>query len=184
MADETQLLLDYARRGDVESLSAFVVSSTRGLMGYLRGMTPTDADAEDAFQECWIRVIKSAGFFRGGSARAYLMRIAHAVVIDRFRRRGAPTVSMDSDEATALSESLADDALSPAETVELRNGLDDVRRAVRGLPDGPREVLLMRIEGELSYRQIAEQLGIPIGTALTWMHVATVRLRRSLGGEK
>ena len=54
---------------------------------------------------------------------------------------------------------------------------------LRALPEGPRTVLLLRIEGELSFREIAGELNIPLGTALTWMHAATVRLRKLLGGE-
>ena len=184
MTDDGQRLLAYARRGDVASLSALVVRNTTWLRALLRGLASSDAEAEDAFQEVWVRVIKGCRSFRGGSVRAYLARVARSVVIDRFRRNGRPTCSLDAvgENGASLSETLADGAPWPSAAVELRGTAADVRRAVRTLPEGPRAVLLLRIEGELSFREIAEELNIPLGTALTWMHVATVRLRKLLGG--
>ena len=186
MSDDGQLLLDYARGGDVKALSALVVAHERWLLAFLRGFTSSDQDAEDAFQETWMRVIKSCGSYRGGSVRAYLARIARSATIDRFRRAGRPMESLDAvdDDGGSLSETLADGAPSPAGVFESAATSEDVRRAVRTLPRGPREVLLMRIEGELPFKEIADVLGVPLGTALTWMHTATVRLRRLLGGEK
>lgn len=184
MAGDEQLLLDYARRGDVKSLSALVVRHEKWLMAYLRGMSPSEADAEDAFQTCWVRVVKSAGSYRGGSVRSYLMRIARSVAIDRFRRRGAPTLSIDDEALQGLADAVADVRPTPADVHETSATREDVRSAVRALPERLRDVLLMRIEGELPFKEIAEQMGIPLGTALTWMHAATVRLRKTLGGEK
>lgn len=183
-SEEEQLLLDYVRRGDVKSLSALVTRTSRQLMAYLRGMSPGDADAEDAFQECWMRVIRSCGSYRGGSARAYLMRVARSVAIDRFRRRGAPTVSIDAEESEVLSASLAAGSPSPDVSCERAANAEAVRAAVRILPERQRDVLLMRIEGELPFKEIAAQLGVPLGTALTWMHAATERLRKTLGRAK
>ena len=181
MDEDGQLLLDYVRRGDVKSLSALVMRTTRPLMAYLRGMTSSDADAEDAFQECWMRVIRSCGSYRGGSVRGYLMRIARSVVIDRFRRRGAPTVSIDAEESEGLESRLAAESPTPALDCERAANAEAIRNAVRALPARQREVLLLRIEGELSFKEIAAELGIPLGTALTWMHAATLKLKNLLG---
>lgn len=180
--DDASLLLDYARRGDVRSLSALVSRSERWLMSYLRGSAPSDADAEDAFQECWMRVIRSARSYRGGSVRSYLIRVARNVMIDRYRRRDPANVSIDDETASDLAASLESAGPTPAESLETTLSSEEIRREVRLLPEGPREVLLMRIEGELSFREIAEQMGIPLGTALTWMRSATIRLRKKLGG--
>lgn len=186
MRDDAQLLGAYAHGGDVPSLSELVVRHERWLLAYLRGLVPNAADAEDAFQETWMRVIRSCGSYRGGSVRAYLVRIARSVVIDRFRRAGAPAVSLDAADESGGSpaDGLADSAPTPDVACVFRAAAEDVRTAVRALPARQREVLLMRIEGELAFREIAELLGVPQGTALTWMHQATLRLKRILGGEK
>lgn len=186
MGEPAQLLLAYSREGDLNALSALVAASSKWLMAYLRGFSPGEQDAEDAFQEVWVRVIKHGGAYRGGSAKAYLLRIAHSVVVDRFRRRGPVSVSVDAEggeDAVSLDE-VADPAPTPAESFESAVTAEDVRRAVRRLPEGPREVLLMRIEGEMPFKEIAATMGVPLGTALTWMHVATARLKKMIGGVK
>ena len=185
MSEDGQLLLAYARQGDVRSLSALVARNARWLKGFLRGLTPSDADAEDAFQDTWMRVIRSCCSYRGGSVRAYLATIARSVVIDRFRRNGSPAVSIDAggENGVAAVDAMADGALSPDVAFEKAVTAEDMRRAVRALPSGQREVVLMRIEGEIPFKEIAKTLGIPLGTALTWMHVATDRLKGMLAKE-
>ena len=179
MSEDGQLLLAYARRGDVRSLSALIERNARWLKGFLRGLTPSDADAEDPFQDTWMRVIRSCGSYRGGSVRAYLATIARSVVIDRFRRNVRPTVSIDSGDGgdAASVDALVDESPSPGAAFEKAVTAEDVRRAIRALPSGQREVVLMRIEGEIPFKEIAKTLGIPLGTALTWMHAATDRLK-------
>lgn len=186
MTDDSQLLARYANEGDVGSLSELVAAHTRWLMAYLRGALPTESDAEDAFQEAWMRVIRFCGSYRGGSVRGYLARVVRSVVTDRFRRGGPPSVSLDaaSDEEDAPSADLADGAPSPGESFELRATSEDVRRAVRALPERLRDVVLLRIEGELKFQEIADELGVPLGTVLTWMRSATARLKKTLGEKR
>lgn len=186
MADDRQLLAKYANEGDVRSLSELVAVHTRWLMAYLRGALPAESDAEDAFQETWMRVIRFCGSYRGGSVRGYLARVARSVVTDRFRRGGPPSVSLDaaSDDEDAPSADLVDGAPSPGESFELRATSEDVRRAVRALPERLRDVVLLRIEGELTFQEIADELGVPLGTVLTWMRSATARLKKTLGEKR
>ena len=76
---------------------------------------------------------------------------------------------------------IPDPSPTPDERFELTATADDVRRALSDLPEGPRQVFLMRIEAGLSFREIAEAMAIPIGTALTWMQTAKVKLKEILG---
>ncbi len=179
--DDADLLLAYARRGEVASLSALVARHTVWLTAFLRGML-SSADAEDVFQEVWARVIKTAHTYRGGAVKSYLVRIARSVALDRLRRDGR-CVSLDT-EGTHGESPVADltSALpTPRESLETKTTAEDVRVAISALPIGERQVLLLRIEGELSFKEIAEELGIPLGTALTRMRNATERLKRQLG---
>ena len=181
MPDDVQLLEAYARRGDVESLSALVARHAVWLTALLRGHLRAKADVDDAFQDVWTRVIRSASGYRGGNVRAYLARIAQSVLVDRLRR-SSPTVSLDrpdEDGGTPL-EDLPDTHAGTREDIDVRASSDEIQEAVRDLPEGPRRVLLLRLEAELPFRDIAEELGIPVGTALTWMHVAAEHLRRRL----
>lgn len=185
MADDSELLAAYARRGDVRSLSELVVRHAVWMRALLRGLLPTESDADDAFQETWVKVIRSAGSYRGGKVKAYLAAVARTTAIDRLRRLGG-YVSLDDDagEGAGVAATAADATPDPGEKFESAATAEEVRLAVRALPEGPRQVLLMRIEGELSFREIAEALSVPLGTALTWMRTATLRLREILGGAK
>lgn len=183
MAEASELLLRYAREGDVESLSALVQRSSGWLTGFIRGLVPSETEAEDVLQEVWVRVIKSCGSYRGGSMRTYLVRVARSVVIDRFRRSGrqTPILDAENEEGASLGETLEAEDPPPDEAFETAATAEEVRLAVRELPKGQREVVMMRIEGELAFREIAEVMGIPLGTALTWMRAATLKLRERLG---
>lgn len=182
MADDRQLLENYAQRGDVASLTALAVAHSRWLQALLRGLLPSEEDAEDAVQETWLRVIRSAASYRGGNVRAYLARIARSVAVDRFRKSGQPLVPLDAPTSNGetLGETIADGAPAPDAAFETLATSAEVRARVRSLPRPQRDVLLLRLEGELTFREIAEQLGIPLGTALTWMRTATETLRHQL----
>lgn len=182
MSEDAELMQSYCR-GDVSSLAALVDRHSVWMQALLRGLLPTAADAEDAFQETWVRVIRSAGRYRGGSVRAYLATVARSAAIDRLRRNGRVTsldVDCDDDGMTA-AEQIPDESPSPNERFESKATGEEVRQAVKSLPEGPRQVLLLRIEAEMPFREIAAELGVPLGTALTWMRYATTKLRKTLG---
>ena len=185
MEEDVQLLFAYARRGDVQSLAALVRRHATWMQALLRGMLPVAADVDDVFQETWMRVIRAAPRYRGGMVKTYLATVARSAAIDHLRRTRA-VVSLDDEEGegAAAATTAAAEGPTPGEEFESQATSDDVRRAVGTLPEGPRQVLLMRVEGGLSFREIAAELAIPLGTALTWMRSATLKLRRMLGGEK
>lgn len=185
MEEDRDLLFAYARGGDVESLAALVRCHAAWMQALLRGLLQVAADADDAFQETWVKVIRSAASYRGGAVKPYLASVARSVAIDRIRRaRGMVSLDAEDGEGADVAASMADAGPTPGERFESKATAEDVRRAVRALPEGPRQVLLMRIEGELPFKDIAAELGVPIGTALTWMRTATCRLKEMLGGIK
>lgn len=144
------------------------------LSALLRGLTRSEADAEDAYQEVWLRLIKRGGLPEGASVRAYLAQTARSVVVDRFRR--------DPADGVELSEELVDGAMRPDERVESLSVRERLRGAVRALPENWRSVVLLRIEAELTFEEIAAELKLPLGTVLTWMRKATEELKRKMGG--
>jgi RNA polymerase sigma-70 factor (ECF subfamily) len=117
--------------------------------------------------------------------KPYLATVARSAAIDHLRRTRA-VVSLDDEEGegAAVAATAADEAPTAGEAFESQATSDDVRRAVSTLPEGPRQVLLMRVEGGLSFREIADELAVPLGTALTWMRSATLKLRKMLGDGK
>jgi len=184
MEESDQLLLRYAREGDVRSLSGLVAAESRWMKAFLLGMTWSEADADDAFQETWMRVIRACGAYRGGSARSYLAKVARSVLIDAHRRKAPDPVSLDAEDDAAAPVELIDESPLPDAAFERTASSADVRRALASLPLRQREVVLLRIEGELTFQEIADQLQLPLGTVLTWMRTATIRLKKMLGGER
>jgi len=181
MPEDAELLKAYAREGDPRPLSALVVRHSPWMSALLRGMLP-DAEVEDALQDAWLKVIRSAARFRGDGLKSYLGTIVRSVAIDRLRKLGK-TVSLEAETGNGETppEEPVDDGPTPDERFESSATREDVYRAVRALADGPRQVLLLRIEAEMPFRAIAEELHVPLGTALTWMRTATIQLRNALG---
>lgn len=153
---------------------ALVSEHATWLSAFLRSLTRSEADAEDAFQEVWLRLIKQGGLPEGASARAYLAQTARSVVVDRYRREGREEVTEFGDEAMVSSDP-APDVRHEAEDARAK-----VRAAVRALPLKLREIVMLRVEAELTFAEIAESLQLPLGTVLTRMRTATERLKAVL----
>ena len=132
--------------------------------------------AEDAAQEAFIRAWQHLGSYRPRSPfRNWVYRIATNVAIDA-QRREREMVDID---ALPL---VAPDA-GPEATVEGQERGERVRQAVLALPAASRAVLVLREYEGLSYREIADTLGIPVGTVMSRLNYARNRLRESLAPE-
>lgn len=178
------LLRRYERAGDADAMEALVRRHAAALGAFLAGWGG-DAEAEDLAQETWLRVLRSPGAFRGGSFRAWLLRVARNLAIDRSRRR-APALWLDAPaegagpDAPPLVEVLPDDG-APAPDAALLGAEDRARllAAVRALPGPQRDVFLLRAAG-VAFADIAARFGIPLNTALGRMHYAMKALRAAL----
>ncbi len=167
------------RKGCEQAAGRLVERHGRSLLAYLRAKSP---DAEDLYQETWLRAIRRIESFRGGNFRAWLTVIARNCMIDQARRR-RPTVSLDARDK--LGNSLSDTLRDAGPTAAARLAGEETRRLIAGriaaLPPDQREIFLLRTQQELSFAEIARMLGIPLNTALGRMHYAVTRLRRELG---
>ena len=122
--------------------------------------------------------IKQGRYTENGKFKAWIMRIAHNLIIDYFRQeRNENVVSNDEVEVDLfnnikLCEGTVEDRLVR------RQVLSDVRNLVKHLPDNQREVLEMRYYQDLSFKEIAEKTGVSINTALGRMRYAILNMRR------
>jgi RNA polymerase sigma-70 factor, ECF subfamily len=147
-------------------------------------------DSEDLAQETLRRVLSQIGSFRNdGSFKSWLFAVASNVHRNESRRRhrekrDAPEVSLDTpaDEDAPLHEPSTPDA-SPARTVYEKEQREALARAVRELPPQMRQVLALRIDQDLKYREIAAVLQISIETVKAHLFQARQRLRTELGEE-
>ena len=142
-----------------------------------RWLTRNDADAQDVVQEAFLRALRFFSGFRGDDARAWLLTIVRNTCYTWLKRTKSREVVSDFTEAIYARES---DEPDP-ETVQLIKAQTQlVSEAIEKLPIEFREILVLRELEELSYKEIAEVTGIPIGTVMSRLARARKRLLASL----
>jgi RNA polymerase sigma-70 factor (ECF subfamily) len=144
-----------------------------------RYLMRNEAEAEDVVQSAYVRAISHFAGFRGGDGRAWLLTIVRNTCYDRMRKRGASVQDTDFDEASHSGGRQNPDpeaALLLAERTEL------LRKSLAELPAESREVLVLRELEQMSYQQIANIVGIPVGTVMSRLSRARQRLHQALSG--
>lgn len=139
--------------------------------------------AEDLFQETFIKAIvtlKQGRYTENGKFSAWIMRIAHNLVIDHFRQNAGDTVvSRDENPITDITSDMsvvADDNIENQLISE--QTLREVRSLIKLLPDSQREVVIMRFYQDMSFKEIADVTGVSINTALGRMRYALMNLKK------
>ena len=143
-----------------------------------RWLTRNDHDAEDVVQEAFLRAFRFFPSYRGGDARAWLLAIVRNACwtwLRVNRSREVATALEDADEPVDAAVSAEEDLVRRADGARLRHALEE-------LPPEFREVTVLRELEELSYREIAEVAGIPIGTVMSRLARARRRLQTALAG--
>ncbi len=174
LAPETELdLITQARQGDRRAFGELVRRHREGVVNVVYRMCGDANLAEDAAQEAFIRAWQHLPSYRPRSPfRNWVYRIATNVALDALRRE-REKVDID-----ALPLATSDEG--PETTVEGRERGERVQQAVLALPPASRAVLVLREYEGLSYREIADTLGVPIGTVMSRLNYARNRLRESL----
>ncbi|UKM63927.1 sigma-70 family RNA polymerase sigma factor [Flavobacteriaceae bacterium GSB9] len=136
--------------------------------------------AEDIFQDTFIKVIrtlKRGAYNEEGKFLPWVMRISHNLVIDYFRKNNRMPKFDNTGEFSIFSV-LSDSSLNAEKTIIKEQVENDVRRLVDELPEDQKEVLLMRIYKDMSFKEISERTGVSINTALGRMRYALINLRK------
>ena len=140
------------------------------------------ADAEDAAQECFLRAFRHFESFRGGPIKPWLLAILRNVCRAEYARRGglAAMTSEGLDAAEQCAEGLwSEGEASPEASALGRLDGETVQRLIAQLPDQFREALVLREINDLSYREIAEVIGAPVGTVMSRLARARALLREA-----
>lgn len=153
----------------------------RNVYNYIYFIIKNRELTEDIFQETFVKAIitiKQGRYTENGKFRAWIMRIAHNLVIDYFRQeKNENTISNDSIEVDLLNDArLCEDTIE--DRIIYSQIMIDVRKLVKFLPDSQREVLELRYYKGLSFKEISEQKGISINTALGRMRYALLNMRK------
>jgi RNA polymerase sigma-70 factor (ECF subfamily) len=134
------------------------------------------AMAADVLQAAFLKLLEQGGGVRPESLKAWLFQVAYRLALAMRRREGVGQRVM---ESWAWLQS--DETGPPDDSVARRESIERVRRAMNELPSEQRQIVRMRIDEEKTFAEIASELRIPLGTALSRMHAALQKLRQVLG---
>ena len=179
LSDE-QLVKNYAN-GDSDAFDTLLARYQQKIYSYILFLVHDDEVADDLFQETFMKAIvtiRQGRYVESGRFSAWLTRIAHNLVIDKYRQdRNSNVISNDASDADLFNDASLSDI-----TVEMKmiteQSLTDVGRLLKELPDNQKEVLYMRFYQDLSFKEIAEATGVSINTALGRMRYGLINLRK------
>ncbi len=183
--DDSILVQQYIN-GDEKSLSALIERHNQRISSFIYSKVLDRDITEDIFQDTFIKVIKTlkrGSYNEEGKFLPWVMRIAHNLIIDHFRKNKRMPKFESSDDFNIFSV-ISDDKLN-AEKQIIKNQIDsDLGSLIDELPDDQREVLIMRIYKDMSFKEISENTGVSINTALGRMRYALINLRKIIEKHK
>ena len=184
---ELDEILRRACRHDPEALSTLVEVYSPRVFGLLYRLSGSREAAEDLMQETFLRVVRMIGQYQHvGKFEAWLFRIASNLARDRARqiKRRGPLISLDgsAEDSPAVPEQEYADQ-SPERQIMQKEAGRRLEACLDRLTEPEREILLLRHYSDLSFREIADMLGVPLGTALARAHRALNRLRTEMDAE-
>ncbi len=178
-----QTLLNSYLQGDQSAISKLIERHSRRVRDYIRMMVK-DADmAEDIFQETFIkavRVIDEGRYTDNGRFLSWVLRIAHNQVIDYFRAQKQNRQVSESNAGYNILGTLRFAENSIEDRMVSSQIEADIRALVELLPQEQRDVVRMRYYDRLSFKEIAEQTGVSINTALGRMRYALINMRKMI----
>lgn len=188
---DEHLVAAYLEQGDEQAFRMLVERHQERIFGYLLGMVRDREVANDLFQETFVRVISAMQNQRGSYTRqgrwlAWVMRIARNTALDHFRsRKKWQDVSAGAgEEGRSFWDELPDEAPAADERLHRLEQRELLEWGIGQLSPEQREVLLLRHETDLTFREIAELTGCSINTALGRMRYALLNLRRMMSASK
>lgn len=179
MTDE-ELAIMYVD-GDNKAFDLLLSRNQEKLFTYILFFVRDREMANDMFQETFFKVVsrlQQGKYIANGKFSAWLMRIAHNVIMDWYRQQRAQNI-VDAPKENDLSN-VGSTLLESSREGELVNNqvMEDVMRMMSHLPASQREVVFMRFYQQMSFKEIAEATGVSINTALGRMRYAILNLRR------
>jgi RNA polymerase sigma-70 factor, ECF subfamily len=176
-----------ARRRDPAAFESLVDLYGPRLYGYFYRFTGSRHEAEDLLQETFIRMVRMIGTYEhNGRFDGWIFCIATNLVRDRVRRvksakaAGLYPTQAAEDENEYLSNCSDDSVGELSARLEQAEQVDQLQKAIAQLPEPEREVILLRHFSQLSFREIADQMQTPLGTALARAHRGLARLREMM----
>ncbi len=182
-----KVLINEYLQGNQASLEKLIRRHKNRVYAYILMVVKDKQLADDIFQDTFIKVINTirAGSYKEeGKFIQWVMRIAHNLIIDHFRKsKRIPVIDNDNDDFDIF-----DTVRIPDDSIEERLVIEqihkDVRELIEYLPTEQKEVLIMRHYADMSFKDIAEQTDVSINTALGRMRYALINLRKLIKEKK
>jgi RNA polymerase sigma-70 factor, ECF subfamily len=177
-----ELIVERALTGDAEAFGEIVRRWERRIFALTYGMLGREEDARDATQETFLAAFRNLRGFRGeAKVSSWLHRIAVNQCISRQRRTKVRSESALDEEQEKHSSTFATPlSFSPARVAEGRQQTMAVRRAINSLPVELRQVVVMKEFEELTFREIADALDLPLSTVKSRLYTALKQLQMRL----
>ncbi|SFS30141.1 sigma-70 family RNA polymerase sigma factor [Lutibacter maritimus] len=179
LISDSVLVCNYIN-GNEKSLEVLILRHKQRIFSFILSKVLDRDLAEDIFQDTFIKVIntlKRGAYNEEGKFLPWVMRIAHNLIIDHFRRQKRIPTFKNTDEFDIFSV-ISDDVLNIEKQLIKNQILEDVASLVEELPDDQKEVLVMRLFKDMSFKEIAENTDVSINTALGRMRYALINLRK------
>jgi RNA polymerase sigma factor (sigma-70 family) len=176
---DSELVRDYIS-GDEKALEILINRHNQRITSFIYSKVLDRDVTEDIFQDTFIKVIKTlkkGNYSEEGKFLPWVMRIAHNLIIDYFRKNKRMP-KFEGNEDFNIFSVIGDEKLN-VEKQLIKDQIDtDLRYLIEELPDDQKEVLLMRIYRDMSFKEISESTGVSINTALGRMRYALINLRK------
>ena len=166
--------------GDESSLSILINRHQSKIYGFIYSKLSDRDIADDIFQDTFIKVIKtlkSNSYNEEGKFLPWVMRISHNLIIDHYRKNKKMPMFRETEDFSIFS--IMSDNVPNIESQLITSQVEsDLRKLIEELPEDQKEVLVMRMYQDLSFKEISELTGVSINTALGSMRYAIMNLRK------
>ena len=172
--------------GDENSLEFLVKKHQHRLFNFIYSKVLDKDTADDIFQDTFIKVIKTLKrgvYNEEGKFLPWIMRIAHNLVIDYFRKKNRIPLFENNDNFD-IFQLISDGAMNAENAIIDDQIIADLQKIILELPQDQKEVLLMRFYRDMSFKEIASHTGVSINTALGRMRYAIINLRKLIDNHK
>ena len=182
---DAHLVQEYVS-GNEKALELLIKRHESKIFGFIYSKIPDRDLANDIFQDTFIKVIrtlKSTSYNEEGRFLSWVMRITHNLIIDHYRKNKKMPLFRETEDFSIFSI-MSDDSQTIENQLITAQVEIDLRRIIHELPDDQKEVLMMRMYQDKSFKEISEITGVSINTALGRMRYALLNLRKVIDKNK
>lgn len=174
------LLVKNYMAGDENALAILIKRHQTKIYGFIYSKIADRDVTDDIFQDTFVKVIKtlkSQSYNEEGKFLPWVMRIAHNLIVDHFRKGKKMPMLRETEEFSILTF-LTDNSPTIEKKIITEQVEQDLVKIIEELPDDQKEVLMMRIYQDLSFKEISDLTGVSINTALGRMRYAILNMRK------